>query len=344
MRITGQILKENRERKGISLSEVALATKINHRTLQAMEEGDLEQLPPKTFLRGFVRSYASYLGLDVENVLTTFYDEMGSTKPNHILEAEGDAPSSRARSLHDEADNTINPKSSLAVKIGAVAAILLLVVIIVFFKNKMDGYEREAVVDGIPKELANQIESIPSGVESAAKPNPVPDAKANPDASASVEPKGSSEPNSSPPSTAPPADGTMAATPGPVKPTPLPSPHSATPPTPVNAAAPTRTPTPTPVPTSTPTPAPTVAPAPAPSPVRSQDIIIEALDSVEVDAQIDNEPAKKIRLRAEQVHAIKANRAVVLRFSDGGAVSLVVNGVDRGVPGDLGKPLRVELP
>ncbi|MEK7356380.1 MAG: helix-turn-helix domain-containing protein, partial [Bdellovibrionota bacterium] len=84
MKITGQILKENRERRGISVNEVAIATKINVRTIMAMESGDVDKLPPKTFLRGFVRAYASYLELDVESLLNTFFDEMGSTKPKAI--------------------------------------------------------------------------------------------------------------------------------------------------------------------------------------------------------------------------------------------------------------------
>src|SRR5690606_27665080 len=104
MKITGQILKENRERKGVSLSEVATATKISHRTLAAMEEGDLSQLPPKTFLRGFVRSYASYLGLEIESVLGTFQDEMGSTKPKASKVA---TENSWTKSQSGEADEAI---------------------------------------------------------------------------------------------------------------------------------------------------------------------------------------------------------------------------------------------
>jgi cytoskeleton protein RodZ len=73
-------------------------------------------------------------------------------------------------------------------------------------------------------------------------------------------------------------------------------------------------------------------------------VIIEALDIVEVDATIDGEPSRKIKLLPDQVQAFKAKRKVVLSISNGGAVNLIVNGNDRGVPGDLGKPTKVELP
>lgn len=68
------------------------------------------------------------------------------------------------------------------------------------------------------------------------------------------------------------------------------------------------------------------------------------MDNVDVEATIDGEPPRRIRLGADQVQTFKAKRNVILRFSDGGAVNLIVNGSDRGVPGDLGKPTRVELP
>ncbi len=71
--------------------------------------------------------------------------------------------------------------------------------------------------------------------------------------------------------------------------------------------------------------------------------MIEALGDVTVEAQIDGEN-KVFKLSSDSVQAIRAKRKIILRFSDGGAVNLIVNGTDRGVPGDLGKPLRVELP
>ena len=134
MKLTGQILRENRERKNISINEVAIATKINVKTIVAMEAGDVVHLPPKTFLRGFVKAYATYLELDVESILNTFFEEMGSTKPKPP-ESVATTPCGNSA----EADRAINPKTSPAVTIGAIAGILLLVVLIVFFKNKMEN-------------------------------------------------------------------------------------------------------------------------------------------------------------------------------------------------------------
>jgi cytoskeleton protein RodZ len=333
MKITGQILKDNRERKGISVSEVAIATKINTKTVMALEAGDLDRLPPKTFLRGFVRAYATFLDLDVESVMNTFYEEMGSTKPK--TQPEEDV--AKARSTAGEADNAINPKSSLTVKIGAVTGILLLVVLIVFFKNKMESYEKETIVDTIP----NGIESIHKDVGSDPNLGPSPSPSTSPtDAIAAVGSAGSSPSPSTSPSTSPSASPTgtpLAAAAVPVATaTPNPSPK------PTPSPTPKTTPTPTASPSASASPSGSPTPTPSPS-AKAQDIIIEALRNVDVDATIDGE-SKTFKLNAEQVQQIKAKRKVILRFSDGGGVNLTVNGRDRGVPGDLGKPLKIEIP
>ncbi len=88
---------------------------------------------------------------------------------------------------------------------------------------------------------------------------------------------------------------------------------------------------------------PTATATPKPAAVGKIEVIIEAFDSVDISATIDGE-ARSIKLRGDQVHTIKANRKVILNVSDAGAVNLIVNGNDRGVPGDLGKPKRIELP
>ena len=78
---TGELLKKTREEQGLSIHEVSLALKINSKILQAIEDGDKNHLPAKTFLRGFVRSYASYLHLDQKSTMDAFSSEYGSTLP-----------------------------------------------------------------------------------------------------------------------------------------------------------------------------------------------------------------------------------------------------------------------
>lgn len=65
----GQMLREAREAKGVSLAEAEEATKIRRKYLQALEAGDYSVLPPSVYVRGFLRNYASYLGLDPEQAI-----------------------------------------------------------------------------------------------------------------------------------------------------------------------------------------------------------------------------------------------------------------------------------
>ena len=59
----GTILKEERERRKISLGEISQSTKLSVSALKLMEAGNLDDLPPDVFVRGFVRSYARTLGI-----------------------------------------------------------------------------------------------------------------------------------------------------------------------------------------------------------------------------------------------------------------------------------------
>lgn len=352
MKITGQILKENRERRGISISEVAIATKINNKTLIAIEEGLQDQLPPKTFLRGFVRAYASYLELDVESIMSTYLEEMGSSRPKADVRPDAEpAPAPRQKSAPNDANDAINPKTSLAVKAGAVAGILALVVLIFIFKSKMESYEREALDKSVPGGLAALETPAPGKDENPPPPNPSDDpaAAAAGALAAGATPAGSPTPQ-------PEVGAAAVAGPSPAA-TPEPTPVPTATPKPTATPTPAPTVTPTPKPSPTPSPSPTAAPvavataSPSPTPAttpkpggKAHEILIEALDNVDVDVQVDDEGTRKVKLRAEQVQNIKAKRKAILRFSDGGAVNLIVNGTERGVPGDLGKPIRVELP
>lgn len=72
----GQQIKEARRSQNITLAEAAHATKIKERYLRAIEDGHLEALPSAVQQRGFVRSYADYLGLDAESYLLQETDSM----------------------------------------------------------------------------------------------------------------------------------------------------------------------------------------------------------------------------------------------------------------------------
>src|SRR6185295_7748629 len=68
----GGKLREARERRGVSLRQIANATKIAVSVLEALERNDISRLPGGIFGRAFVRSYAIEVGLDPETTIQEF--------------------------------------------------------------------------------------------------------------------------------------------------------------------------------------------------------------------------------------------------------------------------------
>jgi len=68
----GSRLREARERRGMSLRQIANATKISVAVLAALERNEVSRLPGGIFGRAFVRSYAVEVGLDPERTIQEF--------------------------------------------------------------------------------------------------------------------------------------------------------------------------------------------------------------------------------------------------------------------------------
>ncbi len=69
-------LRRSREARKQDLEDVVRALRIRHRYLQALEMGDYEALPGPIQARGFLRNYARFLGLPVEDVLARYDSEV----------------------------------------------------------------------------------------------------------------------------------------------------------------------------------------------------------------------------------------------------------------------------
>lgn len=71
MKTFSEELREARQAKGLTLEELAAATKISLKVLKAMETGDFEVLP-QTYIKGFLRTYAREVGLDAAAIVKAF--------------------------------------------------------------------------------------------------------------------------------------------------------------------------------------------------------------------------------------------------------------------------------
>jgi cytoskeleton protein RodZ len=72
MRTLGETLRRARLDKGLSLADAARDTRIRRGYLEALEAEDFNQLPPSVYTRGFVRTYAEYLGLNPQAMVDLY--------------------------------------------------------------------------------------------------------------------------------------------------------------------------------------------------------------------------------------------------------------------------------
>jgi cytoskeletal protein RodZ len=71
----GEFIRQQRERRRMSLEQLAAATKIPRRSLAHLEAGRFDELPGPVFVRGFFRCCARALGLDTEMVIELLYEQ-----------------------------------------------------------------------------------------------------------------------------------------------------------------------------------------------------------------------------------------------------------------------------
>jgi len=80
----GEFLKSEREKRGLTIEQTSSATKIGLKILKQLEADKYSELPALPFVRGFVRNYGKFLGLDGEKLLqeySSFLDEHSRERP-----------------------------------------------------------------------------------------------------------------------------------------------------------------------------------------------------------------------------------------------------------------------
>jgi len=88
----GNYLKQARNRKNLSIDEVAGRTRISPRFIRAIEEDRFDLLPNMVSAKGFVKGYAQFLELDTEAVLDSFSGEVEVEDPGQAREEKDEAP------------------------------------------------------------------------------------------------------------------------------------------------------------------------------------------------------------------------------------------------------------
>jgi cytoskeleton protein RodZ len=114
----GNSLREARLRQGIDYAHVEADTMIRGKYLQALEEENFEVLPGETYVKGFLRTYADYLGLDGQLYVDEFNSRFAST----------DEPLPQPRRTAGPRTRTVEA-NFVAVALAGIVAVTLLVVV-----------------------------------------------------------------------------------------------------------------------------------------------------------------------------------------------------------------------
>ena len=158
----GLTLQREREKKGLSIEVVMEATKISRTNLVAMEGGDRSALPHPVYAKGFVKSYARYLGLDADE-LCMVVDREFQDQSEEVGEA-GYEVSPAAEKAFQEKDGPEGRKK----KKRAWPLLLLLVVAVAIAAFVLLGVKgKDAPVEPRPDPVAEKVET----------PSPAPEAE-----------------------------------------------------------------------------------------------------------------------------------------------------------------------
>ncbi len=306
MKITGELLKAERLKQGMAVADVASSLKLSSRIINSIEAGDLSELPAKTFIRGFVKSYAQHLKLDADSILRQFLEEMGSTQPLPKVPPPQAAPANgrlkKSRPVMDEGSATTldlnrDSRKKTILYISVACALLFIILAI---NNLVEKYQKAAYVDKIEVAQVQPLqtsENVLAPIEVSSQTLPA--AAAPTDNSAKV----------SSTATAP------AVTPNP----------SAEKPAVADLSVVTSAP-----------------PDFEPSLGRPVELIVVAKKETEFFyAKGNTKNFVRVKLAPKEVQIIRSTAGLHLKTEDGSAINLILNGIEKGQASSPNKPLRL---
>jgi cytoskeletal protein RodZ len=154
----GHYLREQREKKQMTLDHIQDLTKIRKVYLQAIESGEFSKLPGAFYVRAFSKSYAEALGLNFQSIVETFESELNSLEPDS--DAEPKAVQRRSKPANLERFVQIGSSFLL---IGLVAVLLLVIYFVVVHFTK--GSDHVLDQTRITKEAKIYVSPSPSPKE-----------------------------------------------------------------------------------------------------------------------------------------------------------------------------------
>ena len=139
----GDLLKLERERRGIALSTVSSELKVPEDTLLKIESGQADSLPPGPYLALFSKSYAEFLGIDYAKTVEAIREDLGeSLEPVESEDTQQDeAPGQSDKPVPEyrtASTRTPRKQTGLVMGGGVIVVAFLAVIYLVFFEGERD--------------------------------------------------------------------------------------------------------------------------------------------------------------------------------------------------------------
>lgn len=112
----GDILKDARERHGLDLDSVSEELHVRKDILEALENGDFNQIPPQGYSRNMVKSYSRLLGLDANKLTNMFLDSEYSyqvSKKRASVQRISDENKKRVPNIDDQRSKSLTPRERI---------------------------------------------------------------------------------------------------------------------------------------------------------------------------------------------------------------------------------------
>ncbi|MBI5468463.1 MAG: DUF4115 domain-containing protein [Deltaproteobacteria bacterium] len=163
----GEYLKREREQREVPLSKIAESTRVPIKFLEALEADDFDTLPHPTFVKGYIKSYCKFLGLDETDAVLRY--ELFLRENSGRTEDEGAAGGARKKPLHRLAPSGMSegaPSSGsgpFSVRYIVTAAVVIVAVATIYY------YTTSSKKTAVPPEQA-QVTSAAVSADNAQAP------------------------------------------------------------------------------------------------------------------------------------------------------------------------------
>lgn len=153
MKEIGETLKEARESIGVSIEEVASDLKIRPSQIQNVEEGNMKAFKDVLYVKGLVKDYSKYLGLDSDSMIDDFneymFDYTSKISLSDIQKAKKKIEKKKNRGKKIISPYTLErKKKSNLLTIIMVTSIIVLVLVLIFLVSDLLKSEEKDDVNG----------------------------------------------------------------------------------------------------------------------------------------------------------------------------------------------------